>query len=488
MSDDLLAAVCEALDVIVRAAQPYEGLVPSMIDRETGAMLTTIPEAVPGQRATDRSHFGSNLLDDVPLLDTLDLIAEATARPGYRAVADRYVARFATHCTRTPTGLFPWGEHAYWHLLDDRPGNSREYPRDDPGLIIHDHTNKAPPRLWERIHVANPEAVHAFADGLRYQYNDPNRPEYNRHAYLLRKDRYPIRDRSCDFPRYGSYYLLDWAFAYTCEDHPEYCRQIRQMADYWWGKRYDEAGGLLSLESRGRDDELSGGQTLATAISFLEAAALLGQDEPELAAILTGRAETYVDGFFAIPQDPDTGTFVTSCRQEDLEAGTFTARTDAEYELKAQPTWVRAYGGGSPIAGTARSLLTVFQLTGREACLDFARTVGEHYLEHPFPPGGTLAFEDASIKLEPSTRGTLDDDDEIPVRAGDVATVIGLFCDLAEHDGSRWQSPAAELAHHATEVYCDAPLPRATVTMDHYESHLGGGQLLKALARTALLK
>lgn len=486
MPEDLLPTVCDALDAIVRAAQPYDGLVPSMLERESGRMCLEIPPAIPGQRPTDRAHFGSNLLDDVPVLDALDLVAEATDRPGYRAAADRYVHRFATHCTNTPTGLFPWGEHAYWNVRTDRPGNSRAYPREDPGPIIHDHTNLAPPRLWDRIAEANPGAVHGFADGLRFQYNDPDRPEYNRHAYLLEKDRYPLGDRSCDFPRYGSYYLLDWAFAYTCAEHPEYLRQIERMADYWWEYRHDDARGLLSLESRGRTDELSGGQTLATADSFLRAASLLEADVPELAATLRERAHTYVDGFFEIPQDPATGQFVTSCRQTDLETGTFSPRTGTDFELKPSPTWVSAYGGGSPIAGTARLLLAIAVRSNREDCLDFASTIGEHYLEHPFPAGGSLPFADASIKLEPSTRRTLDADDDIPVRAADVATVLGLFCDLTEYDGSRWRSPAIDLAHQVRDVYFDAPLPRATVTTDHYESHLGCGMLVHQLARAAL--
>jgi hypothetical protein len=39
----LLAPVTRALDALLAAAQPYHGLFPSLLDRQTGAMLTALP-------------------------------------------------------------------------------------------------------------------------------------------------------------------------------------------------------------------------------------------------------------------------------------------------------------------------------------------------------------------------------------------------------------------------------------------------------------
>jgi hypothetical protein len=75
-----------------------------------------MPAAIPGQRDGDLSYGGSNLIHDEAELKTLYALSQALDRPDYAQAADRYVHSFATDCTATPSGLFPWGEHAFWHL------------------------------------------------------------------------------------------------------------------------------------------------------------------------------------------------------------------------------------------------------------------------------------------------------------------------------------------------------------------------------------
>src|SRR5689334_2251622 len=116
----ILARVCAALDALIAAGEPYGGLFPSILDRRNGVMAQSLPPGIPGQRTGDRSHHGPNLLHDEAALATLDGLAAALDRPDYAAAANRYLRRWATHSTDTETGLFPWGEHAYWHLLEDR--------------------------------------------------------------------------------------------------------------------------------------------------------------------------------------------------------------------------------------------------------------------------------------------------------------------------------------------------------------------------------
>ena len=70
--------------------------------------------------------------------------------PEYAVAADSYLQRFATHCTDTCSGLFPWGEHALWDLKRDCLGNSRHLRNpDDIGGAIHDHLRQAPLWLWD---------------------------------------------------------------------------------------------------------------------------------------------------------------------------------------------------------------------------------------------------------------------------------------------------------------------------------------------------
>ncbi len=142
----LLAPVTRALDALIAAAKPYQSLFPSLLDRKTGALLAALPPAIPGQRDWDRAHLGSNLIHDEATLKTLYALAAASGRPDYAEAADLYLQRFATHCTDTATGLFPWGEHSFWHLVEDRVGNSYALTIDRPMTesAIQDHLRQAP--------------------------------------------------------------------------------------------------------------------------------------------------------------------------------------------------------------------------------------------------------------------------------------------------------------------------------------------------------
>ena len=78
-----------------------------------------------------------------PLLLALYGLAAELGDAGLARGADLYLQRFAWHCTDTPSGLFPWGEHAFWNLADDRPGNSYILNRGATPLT-HDHLHQAP--------------------------------------------------------------------------------------------------------------------------------------------------------------------------------------------------------------------------------------------------------------------------------------------------------------------------------------------------------
>jgi hypothetical protein len=100
----LLERVAQAAGAVVAASEPFGGLFPSLLDRRSGRMLDTLPPPIPGQRTGDRSHLGCNLIHDEALLATLDALAATLGRPAYRHAVERYLARWATHCTDTGTG------------------------------------------------------------------------------------------------------------------------------------------------------------------------------------------------------------------------------------------------------------------------------------------------------------------------------------------------------------------------------------------------
>ena len=448
-SEAILEQVRGAIEVLVTVSDRYDGLFPSLIDQDTHEMVTDLPPAIDGQRVGDRSHLGCNLMHDHSLLKAMYAL-------GYADAADRYLKRFATHCTDTPTGLFPWGEHSYWDLVSDRPENSyllRGDGREPP--LTHDHLRQAPVWLWEKLRAFNPGCVERFAEGLNGHWTEGEPLEYIRHAYIAESRPYARGNRSCDFPRHGGFYMLDWAFAYLMSGRTDFLGQIRRMLDYWWEKRDDL--GLCLIESRSPETETqfygvnAVGQTLSLGVSLLEASELLSDAAPDLAATMGERGRVYVGGFLNAPHDIENGVFVGSCKRG---TGEITAPL---------VTWGSKYGRATPSAGPALVALCGHRLTGDERLFNWSQAAARAYLDTPLP-------------------------EDVAVPARDPGAGIGLLADLYDLTGEeRWLEGGLRLAGHVMAVYMDRKLPRGSSGTEVYESQLGPGNLLNSLARLALL-
>jgi hypothetical protein len=452
----LLQPVVRALNALVSASRPYGGLFPSLLDRRTGAMLSDLPPPIPGQRNADRSHLGCNLMHDESVLRTLYALAQVLGRPDYAETADAYLATFATRCTDTATGLFPWGEHSFWHLLENRVGNSYVYhDGNTPGRpATHDHLRQAPLWLWEKLHALSPRAVMRFAEGLDFHWVAGEPREYIRHAPIDRCEHPKRGERSCDFPRHGGFYIFDWAFAWTRTGRPDFLKQIRDMLDYWWDKR--DARGLLGIESRSPEESVrffriqAPGQTLSLATSLLETANLVAAREPDVAATLRARGRAYLDGFFAAPHDLAKSVFVILSRRDDNTV------------VEAMPIWGSRYGLW-PASYVALTCLCAFRFTRDPRLLAWAEAVGGAYQSAPFPADTAVPAMDAGLGL-------------------------GLLVDLYDLTGEkRWRDAGLALAPLLVAAYLDADLPRGAAGIAWYESQMGPGFLLHALARLALL-
>lgn len=457
--DRILKTVSASADALVQAAAPYEGLLPSLLDRATGKMLTGLPDPISGQRNGDRSTAGCNLMHDQVLLRTWRALSTITGRKTYHDASERYLRRFAEHCTGTPSGLFPWGEHAYWSLAEDGLGDSyRNNNPQRPCEAIHDHLRAAPLWLWERLWDIKPDCVVRFAEGLDNHWTadaEGASREYIRHALIQRRERHPRAGRSCDFPRHGGFYVFDLAFAYSRTGRADLLAQLRAFADYWWPKRDEQ--NLCLLESRTPEDPAhvrrfrvpSPSQTLSLAVSLLEAAALLESLQSELARELRSRAATYIDGFFSAPHDPDRGVFIINCVQD-------------EPSRAAMPVWCSVYGLW-PVAYVAVFALCGYRLTGDRRLLDWAVAAGRAYQQTPFPEGAAVPAMDAGL-------------------------AVGLQADLYDLTGeARWREGGLTLAEHIMGRYLDQPIPRGAAGIDWYESQMGPGFLLHGLTRLALL-
>jgi len=447
---NLLDRVCAALDVLVEIGRSHEGLFPSLIDRTEHTMLGELPPAIDGQRDGDRAPLGSNLIHDEPTLMTL----YGLDRSAYTAAADDYLRRFATHCTDTESGLFPWGEHAYWQIEEDRPGNSfqsRDSSREV--MLTHDHLRAVPLWLWRKLRDFHSGCVERFAEGLDNHWVDSEPIEYIRHACIDRKMRHPRSGTSCDFPRHSGFFICDWSFAYLQTGREDFLEQIRRMLDYWWEKRLPD--GLCLSESRTHPGHIlhrmkGVAQTLSLATSLLESARLLEARHPRLAAEMRRRAGVYTEGFLAAPHDTAAGLFVAGYSEE----------TGA---LTPMAIWGSVYGK-SPACYAALGCLCHYRLSGDRHLLTWAVDAGHRYAREEFPTGVQVPSMDAGLGL-------------------------GLLADLFDITGDRaWLERGLRRAEEIVGIYFDdGVLPRGGAGIDWYESQMGPGFLLHGLARLALL-
>ncbi len=453
----ILDHVCRAVDVLVAAGESHGGLFPSLLDRETHRMITHLPKPIPGQRQSDRSHPGSNLIHDEATLKTAYALSDVLGRDDLARASDRYLERFATHCTATVTGLFPWGEHSFWHLLEDRVGcgyTDVAHPDRPRTSAVHDHLRQAPLWLWEKLHAFSPACVERFAEGLHHHWTEGEPQEYIRHGYIDVKEPYPRGARSCDFPRHSGFYIFDWAFAWLKTARDEFLKQIETMLDYWWSKRGEN--GLLRIESRSPETDTrfhntnAPAQTVSLAASLLESAVLLAEKAPELARTMRERARVYLDGFFQAPHDLERGILavLSRCETNDI--------------VEATPVWGSRYGLW-PASYVALTCLCAFRLTDDRRLLGWAAAVGKNYCRTPLAAGVAVPAMDAGLGL-------------------------GLLADLYDITGNAgWLEGGLALAHNLLGVYLGKDLPRGAAGVGWYESQMGPGFLLHGLARVALL-
>jgi len=448
---DILRKTCAAIDLIIAAAENHGDLFPSILTLSGEGLPDDRPPAIEGQREHDRAWQGANLMHDHVLLRAMYDLGPRVNRESYEGAANRYLLTFAHQCTDTPTGLFPWGEHAYWHLTEQRVGDSKD---NDPPVPIHDHLRQAPPWLWERLWEYNSECVEQFCAGLEWHWTTSQDGNYNRHAPILGGERIGHTKRSCDFPRHSGFYICDLCFAYAKTGRNDYRQQIDKLHDYWWERRWDND--TLASESRTpRNDTkhykvMQTGQTLSLAVSLLEAADLIQTVAADLADTMRQRANAYLTGALSMPHDLDKGVVAQSVKQRSGDI------------VSKNTIWGGVYGN-SAAATTGLTALRAAILTDRRDMLVFAMAIATLYEKKPIPK-------------------------RRKVRARDAAQALQLLTNLFDLTSQqRWADAADRLARQVMEQLFDHPLPRCATGSRWYENQLGTTYLLHALARYALL-
>ncbi|OGV36696.1 MAG: hypothetical protein A2X48_17010 [Lentisphaerae bacterium GWF2_49_21] len=450
---NLLSLVCGAIDQLIESAQAFNGLLfPSVLEIKSGKVPKDLPPAIPGQRDCDRAFpCGSNLTHDHSVLRLMYDLAGSTGETCYRDAADGYLRHWSLHCTTTPTGLFPWGEHAFWNLEEDRPGSSYALARVYT-MPTHDHLIQAPAWLWEKLWEFNYREVERFCLALENHFLDVENPlQYNRHANLLR--RHPMRKRHeghCDFPRHSGFHIYDWSFAYAKTGSPTYRRLLVRSLDYWWERKYE--CGLLATDTATISRRLAAPcQTLSLCATLYEAAALIAPKDPDLAKVVTSRAATYCKGLTDLLDNSPKGELPHQIN------------VDTKVATLGTPVWEGAYGLRD-VAGEALLSLCIHRINKDPRLLEFAKDVARLYAKTAFPT-----------------------DKNIPIVV--CGCLLLLLTDLFSLTGDEeWLDMAEAQAGKLAPLYMNDGLPRGATGIEIYESQLLPGYFLRGLARIAFLR
>jgi len=403
----------------------------SLLDMETHRIPDDIPANIEGQRYSDRSLRGGNLMHDIMLLRACEWASELCGDSKYRNAATDYLKFFLSNCPQ-PTGLFPWGEHAYWDFFQEKPGHP-----------THEFLGGIPAAFWDSVWSLGPEAIRREADGLLNHVGDLESFHFDRHADLFKAlpSPRPKNLGGMDFPRHGGFYISLWAFAYSKTSDPKYLEWCRRMIDHHWSAR-DRGTGILPSTTRGSQAGTATVEsTLSLAVSLLESATLLPPGEVRERFVSAGKA--YAESVLGLPHKLKEGKFLAG----------FPMKTDPGQKPDYSEPYRYGYGGGFT-ADNIGLILALHRLTGDARSLRLAEDCASHYATHEPPPPHEI------------------------VRAHVYASILGLFTDLyALQRKPQHLAQAERYARLAIERLFHKGLFRGATSVDHYEGDLMVGNL-----------
>ncbi len=414
----------------------------SLIDLETHRNPEDIPGNSLGQRYGDRSLRGGNLQQDVMLLQAMDNISRITGSNKYEKAVTDYLSFFLENCPHPATGLFPWGEHAYWNFYEEK--NTYE---------THEFLGGTPLSFYERMWKLNPEALRGEADGLINHVKEFETFFFDRHADIHKPmpDPRPKEYGGMDFARHGGFYISLWTFMYSKTNDLKYIGWAQKMIDHHWNQR--SAKSNLPSNRRGTKDA-SAVSSLALSLSLLEAAELLPAGDVRTRYETV--AKTYLDAILRLPHKPATGEFLI-----DLQMDQAPEEATGEYGLPY------AYGYGGGLTADYAVLLTgVYRQTKDMRALELAKKFAEFYATHNPPPITETVF------------------------ARIYASIMGLFNDLYELTGdNKYLEQSKRYGKEAIEQLFHNGMFRGATNVNHYEADMMVSSLVYNLVwLEALLK
>ena len=398
----------------------------SLLDMESHSNPEDTPGNSPGQRYGDRSIRGGNLFQDVMLLQAMDNMSKLTGNKIYQQEVTDYLTFFLKNCPHPNTGLFPWGEHAYWNFYEEQHNYD-----------THEFLGGIPNSFWERMWKINPKAVMGESDGLINHIQNFETFHYDRHADIVNPMPVPRPSKygGLDGARHAGFYISLWTFAYSKTKNPKYIAWAEKMLDHQWNMRSSESG-LPPFQKDSKDAVPP--QSLSLALNILEAAELLPQRD-EIRNRYEMVAGTYLDAILRLPHKPGTGQFLMNLKMDQSpENATGSYGEPFNY----------GYGGGFS-ADYAGLLAGVYRITKDERALKLAEGFADYYASHDPPP----ITEAVSARV--------------------YASIIGLFNDLYEiGHKQQYLDQAERYAKYSIDNLYYNGLFRGATNINHYEGDM----------------
>ena len=400
----------------------------SLLDMESHRNPEDVPGHSPGQRYGDRSTKGGNLCQDVMLLQAMDNMTRMTGKEKYHQAVTDYLTFFLANCPHPNTGLFPWGEHAYWNFYEEKNTYN-----------IHEFLGGVPYSFWERIWGINPKALINESNGLINHVKEFDNFYFDRHADITTPMPIPRSDKygGLDFARHAGFYIHLWTFAYSKTKDPKYMAYAEKMFEHHWNLRSKTLG--LPPNTKGAKFA-SAASTLALSLSLLEAAQLLPQGDKMRERYETA-AKTYMEGILRLPHKPASGQFLVTA---PMDAATPETATGGDYG----ESYKYGYGGG--FSGDYAGLLVgIYRLSKDQRALNLANDFADFYSKNNPPP--------------------ITD----PVYARVYSSIIGLFNDLYEIEHKpQYLQQAKRYAKYAIENLFYNGMFRGATNINHYEGDM----------------
>lgn len=377
--------------------------------------------SMPGQRIGDRALFGGNLQHDLPLLLAMQGFSRQARQPRYDAAARAYLQFFLTNCTKTATGLWPWGEHGHWNFFTETYGHT-----------YHEYLGAPPAEFLEAAWALNPQAVRGEADGMLNHVRDFATYQFCRHAEIDK----PLTDprqadrKGLDFPRHGAMFARQWAYVYGKTGDAKYLGYVDGMLKHFELTRQQD--GTLPTLSELSDRSALGpgwGNNLSVGVSLLEAAEWLGETP-------------------------------TAAHTRQLGRDLLDTLAAATPKTPPAPVFAMAYGSSEFGGGEALLRCQAYRLTGDQRHLEAAKAFAEVY---------------APVAKLPT---------EGHIRALVYGVMVNLYLDLAELDkDAKWLPLAEKYARFGIEDLYHEGLFRGASNLLYYDSELYVSTLVYGLVR-----